>query len=246
MKDPPSIYRWLLRLYPARFREEYETPMERQFWDDYRDADGGVGRVGFWLRTFRDLAVFIPGEIVRELAGDLKHSVRVYRTRAFSTILAVVSLGLAIGTCTGVFSVLNALLLRGLPFARPAELVELSRGPVGALSGRTAFLEWQAGRSYLAGAATYSPSNMNLTGEREAVRVRVAETSANFFALMGARAVVGRTFSVDEDVPGHNGVAVVSHGLWRRMFGGDPGVIGAAVNLNGTPFTVIGVAPARF
>jgi hypothetical protein len=116
MPAPKRIYRWLLRLQPARFREEYGDLLEDQFWEEYREVQGPRGRVLFWLRTISDLAASIPAQIAHEARQDIRYAVRVYRQRRLITTLAVAALALAIGAATGVFSVLNSLLLRGLPF----------------------------------------------------------------------------------------------------------------------------------
>jgi len=184
MADSTKFYSWLLKFYPARFREEYQTPMERQFRDEYRDAGGRGDRLRLWLRGIWDLATSAPREVFRELILDLKHSIRVYRSRSTSTGLAVIALALALGASTGVFSVLNALLLRSLPFLDAAQLVELWFSPVSALNGRAAFTAWHRRNPYLESAATFSSSDMNLAGDRDALRVKVAETSANFFQLL--------------------------------------------------------------
>jgi len=246
MADSTKFYSWLLKFYPARFREEYQTPMERQFRDEYRDAGGRGDRLRLWLRGIWDLATSAPREVFRELILDLKHSIRVYRSRSTSTGLAVIALALALGASTGVFSVLNALLLRSLPFLDAAQLVELWFSPVSALNGRAAFTAWHRRNPYLESAATFSSSDMNLAGDRDALRVKVAETSANFFQLLGITPIVGRTFAADEDILGHNAVAVISYGLWQQFFGGEPGVSGASLHVNGTRLTIIGVAPASF
>ena len=127
MTDPGKLYRWLLKIYPARFRDEYETPMERQFRDDYRDAREEGSRLWFWARALWDVAWSAPPEIIRELRQDLRFAMRAYRNRAVSAALAVVALGFAIGSGTAVFTVLNALLLARLPFDEPTELVEVWR-----------------------------------------------------------------------------------------------------------------------
>jgi putative ABC transport system permease protein len=114
------------------------------------------------------------------------------------------------------------------------------------MSGRAAFQEWYRNSPYLQGAATFSSSDMNLTGSHDAFRVKAAETTANFFSLLGINPVVGRTFTRDEDILGYNAVAVIGHGLWQQFFGGDPGVVGKSLDLNGTRLTIIGVAPASF
>ena len=246
MPNPAKVYTWLLRLYPARFREEYEVPMERQFRDEYRETVSAHDRLRFWVRAVWDLARSLPVEIFRELKQDLKHGVRVYRRRSFSAALAVAALALAIGASTGVFSALNALLIRTLPFSEPDQLVELRSSPFGAGRGRAAFLEWQGQSTYLQSAAAFSVFEMNLMRERDALRVKVAETSANFFQLLGARPAAGRTFSADEDRHGRTGVAVISHALWQQQFGGDPRVPGATIHVDGKPLVIVGVAPARF
>ena len=246
MHRPSRLYGWLLKLYPAGFREEYEAPMERQFQDDYRDTQGRLPKVRLWLRAVADLAASIPRELARELSLDLKHSVRLYRKRPFTTALAVAVLGLAIGAGTGVFSVLNALLLRQLPFSHPEKLVELVVAPVSAMNGRTAFLKWQQESQYLESAATFNTSDMNLTEDRDALRVKVTESSANFFSVLGVSARIGRTFAREEDASGHSAIAVISYGLWQQSFAGDPGVCGRTIRVNGVPMTVIGVTPPGF
>jgi predicted permease len=246
MPDRRKVYSWLLKLYPARFREEYQSPMTRQFEDEYRDTASRGERVLVWLRAISDLALSAPAEILRELRQDLAHAFRVYRGRSLSAIMAVVALGLAIGASTGVFSVLNALLVRSLPFSEPAELVELRLSPFGAGKGRAAFTEWQRQSSYLKGAAAFSVEDANLMSGRDVLRVKVAETSANFFELLGTGAIVGRTFSRDEDTPGLTSVAVISHSLWQQSYGGSSSATGAVLRLNGRPLTIVGVAPPRF
>ena len=141
MPAPRRIYRWLLNLQPARFREEYGDLLEGQFCDEYREAQGPRGRALFWLRALSDLAASIPAQIAREARQDIRYAVRVYRKRKLITTLAVAALALAIGAAAGVFSVLNSLLLRGLPFRDAESLVVWQDPPVYADSGRPAFQE---------------------------------------------------------------------------------------------------------
>ncbi len=246
MSQVPRFYRWLLGLYPAGFREEYQTPMEQQFHDDYADAAGSFQRAGVWLRAIADIVVSAPQQLMRELWQDLRYSVRLYRHRAGTALFAIVALSLAIGASTAIFSVLNALLLRGLPFSNPDELVRVWNPPTGVQQGRAAFEDWYRHHLYLAGAAACSPSEMNLSGRRTALRVQVAETTANFFDLLGTRVVLGRTFAAGEEVPGRSDVAVISHALWQQWFGGDLNAIGATLRLDGTAITVVGIAPPQF
>ncbi|HEX6897341.1 MAG TPA: FtsX-like permease family protein [Bryobacteraceae bacterium] len=143
------LYRMMLRIYPAGFREEYGRALERQFADDYREAEGRRERIEVGLRALKDLAVTAPGEIARELWQDLRYAVRIYRQRPVATGLALAALAVAIGATTGIFSVLNALLIRSLPFREPDRLVELSRFPVSPLSGRNAVESWFQENHYL-------------------------------------------------------------------------------------------------
>ena len=111
------FYRALLKLYLARFREEYQSQMERQFLDDHRNASGAGARPRFWARSIWDLALTFPGQLISELTNELMHGLRAYRKRSFSMALAVIALAIAIGASTGIFSVLKAVLLRSLPFS---------------------------------------------------------------------------------------------------------------------------------
>src|SRR5580693_6658969 len=129
MADPLKLYRILLKFYPARFREEYGTPLKQQFSDEYREADSALARFAVWMRTLRDLAISIHLELARELRQDLRYSVRIYSRRPGVTFLAVAAMALAIGATTGVFSVVNALLLRSLPFRAPERMVQLWGAP---------------------------------------------------------------------------------------------------------------------
>jgi predicted permease len=240
------IYRALLKLYPARFREEYAAAMERDFRNEYGDAPGMAARAWLVLRALADLAMTLPAEIAREMKQDLRYAARVYRRRSVVTSLAVAALALAIGATTGIFSVLNAVLIRSLPFRDPEQLVELWRSPVNIAAGRKAFQAWHHSSAYLADAAGYATNEMNIGLGGDAVRAGVAETTANFLAMLGSEPEFGRGFAPDEDVPGRDNVAVIGYALWQQYLGGNPGVLGSAIRLNGVPVTVIGVAPPGF
>jgi putative ABC transport system permease protein len=244
--DPATVYRWLLKLYPAGFREEYESPMEQQFRDDLRSASSTQQRAMLWIAAVLDIVTQAPAQFSREVWQDLRYTVRVYRNRSTTAALAVGALAVAIGASTGIFGVLNAVLIRSLPFSNPESLVEIWRSRTGALRGRAAFLDWQHSTPYLRSAAAFSTTEMNLEREYGALRVNVAETSANLFDLLGTKPIWGRSFRAEEDSPGNSGVAIIGYDLWQQAFGGDPGLIGMKVRVNGTPIEVIGVAPPRF
>lgn len=245
MVGPRRLYRALLHLYPARFREEYGGPLEQQFVDEYDDAGSGAARAVFWLRLLKDVTISLPREFARELRQDLRYSVRTYAQRPLVSLLALTALALSIGAATGVFSVVNALLLRSLPFRDAERIVQLGLA-FRAADSAGAFQNWRASRSYLVDAAMYGSGEMNLTGSADAVRVKVAETSANFFTMLGSDPLIGRAFAEGEDVPGRDAVAVISYGLWQASFGGNPRVLGSTMHLNGVPLTVIGIARPDF
>lgn len=225
------LYRALLRVYPPGFREEYSGELERQFADEYREAEGFGKRVRLSLRALMDLAATAPAEIVRELRQDLRYAARVYRKRTAATALAVASLALAIGATTGIFSVLNALLIRTLPFREPQRLVEMSY-----------YIEPpSSGSKYLSEAARSTSEALTLAIGGESFRVMVSTTTGNFLQLLGIEPELGRGFS-----EGEAAVAVIGYGLWRQAFGGNPHAIGSVVRINGEVLTVVGVAPPDF
>jgi putative ABC transport system permease protein len=241
------LYRMLLRIYPAGFREEYGSELERQFSDEYREAEGRRARIGVGLRALADLAATAPAEIAREVRQDLRYAVRVYRQRPVAMALALAALALAIGATTGIFSVLNALLIRSLPFREPERLVESAVPPLNLLlGGANAVDAWRNGSPYLEDVAFYDPKPMNLGIGRESWRVTVSETTANFLRLLGAEPELGRGFSDGEDKQDRSRVAVIGYGLWQQAFGGDPGALGSTIRLNGVALTVVGVAPRNF
>ena len=241
MPDPKNIYRLLLKLYPARFREEYERPLERQFRDEYNELEGNWQKTLFWLRALADLGISIPVEMFRELRQDLRYAVRVYGERSWTVTLTLAALALTIGITTGVFSVVNALLFRSLPFRDPDRLV-LLQDLRGHNESPAAFHNWAASRPYLTDAAAYRTEEMTLTVKGQPWRVNVAETSANFFQLLGSQPLIGRAFAAGEDIRGASDVAIVSYGLWQQL-GADSRILGSRVSVNGTPFTVVGVGP---
>src|SRR5579863_1678472 len=173
------FYRLLLSLYPARFREEYAEPLQQQFRDDHREAQTPGERARLWLSALGDLAWSIPIELARELRQDLAHSLRVHARRPFVMSFTVAILALAIGGATGVFSVVNAVLIKSLPFREPERLVVFT----GALAVKPSGLHrWRTSSAYLDDAVSFHTADMSLSGASSPVRVTVAETSFNMFS----------------------------------------------------------------
>ncbi|HVE78695.1 MAG TPA: ABC transporter permease [Gemmatimonadaceae bacterium] len=180
-----------------------------------------------------------------ELRQDATFAIRQLAKSPVFTAVAVVTLALGIGANTAIFSIVNGVLLRPLPYADPGRLVRVwpAVGPEQNAFSVLNFLDWreQATRSF-SGMAAATGQTLNLTGEGEPERLRGAQVTANMFDVLGTRAVVGRTFVAGDDAAGAGRVAVLSTELWRRRFGGDSRVVGRTLRLNGEPFTVVGVA----
>jgi predicted permease len=199
-----------------------------------------------WFRMLADFFRSLPIQVAREFHQDARHTLRLWRRRPLHTAFAVAVLTIAIGANTGIFSVLNALLLRSLPFHEPERLASMRFYlPVNA-DGRAAFHEWRKNSPYAADAFVFTSNEVNLEGASQTVRARLTETSWNFFEMLGARPVWGRGFTDDEDRPAGEAVAVIGHGLWQQLHGGNPAAIGSTVRLNGVPFTIVGIAAPGF
>ena len=183
---------------------------------------------------------------------DVRYALRLWAVRPGQTGFAIAALAIGIGANTGVFSVVNALLLRSLPFREPDRLAFVQQF-IPPHDTVTEFHEWSQQSAYLANAALVEEFEVNLGGARVASRVHVAQTSSNFFDVLGIRPVLGRGFASEDDVngtgwglPGRNAVAVIGYGLWQQLFGSDPTVLGARIRIDGNPLTVIGIAPPGF
>ncbi|HEX8119100.1 MAG TPA: ABC transporter permease, partial [Pyrinomonadaceae bacterium] len=189
---------------------------------------------------------------MRTLVQDVRYGLRVLWQRPGFTAVAVLTLALGIGANTAIFSVIDAALLRSLPYREPARLVHLwetkrSRDFEQREASYPDLLDWrEQGSEVFEGMAGYTSRPVTLAGAGEATRARGAAVTSNFFDLLGVNAAAGRTFVGGEDGLEAKRVAVISHGLWRRRFGGDAGVVGRSVTLDGRPYTVVGVLPSDF
>jgi putative ABC transport system permease protein len=244
---PLKLYRWLLRLYPAGFRETYAGPLERAFRDELTESIGPWALALLWIRLLADLALSIPAQVAREVSQDVRHTLRLWAGRPWHTSFAILALAIGIGANTGVFSVVNALLLRSLPFHDPGRLASLSPQEfIPPHDSAKQFHDWREQSTYLADAALVEENDVNLGGVRDAVRAHVSQTSWNFFSTLGTQPVLGRGFMPEEDIAGRNDIAIIGYGLWQQFFAGDRLALGSIVRVDGKPLTIIGVAPAGF
>ena len=177
-----------------------------------------------------------------ELRGDLRYAFRtLWKSPGYSAV-AVATLALGLGANTAIFSVVDGVLLKPLPFPESDRLVQVAFAypPGGLWTYRT------VPTSYTGVAAYEYAGELNLFAKGEAERIKGRSVSAEFFSVLGVRAMLGRTFRAGEDAPGAPQVAVISEGLWRRRFGADRALIGQAIAVDGTPRQVIGIVPRSF
>src|SRR5882672_4403954 len=187
---------------------------------------------------------------MQTLLQDLRYGARMLRKNPGFSLIAALTLALGIGANTAIFSVVNAVLLRPLPFNDPERLVMVwNRGPEAAGGDRTPLavadlLDWRAQSRSFSEIGAFRYMMFNYSGGDSPERIQAAGVTANFFSLLEARPQLGRAFSPDEERPGAPRVAVLSDGFWRKHFAADPQVVGRTINMNGASLTVIGVAPA--
>ena len=186
------------------------------------------------------------------LLKDVRYAVRTLLRQPGFAAVAIVTLALGIGANTAIFSVIDAALLRSLPYRDPGRLVHLweskqSRDFERREASYPDLLDWRAqGAEVFEGLAGYTGRPMTLADAGEATRTRGAAVTANFFDLLGVKAAAGRTFVGGEDGTEAKQVAVINHGLWLRRFGGEQSIVGREVTLDGRTYTVVGVLPADF
>ncbi|HEX5430945.1 MAG TPA: ABC transporter permease [Bryobacteraceae bacterium] len=183
------------------------------------------------------------------LLDDFRFALRLLRKNPGFTCAAVLTMALGIGANTAMFSVVNGVLLRPLPYAQPDRLVWVSEswpdlGRIG--PSYLNFRDWSALNQSFESIAAYRGAEMNFTGSGEAERLDGQMVSAAFFQVLGVQPIFGRTFLENEDRPGGPPVAVISEGLWKRRFGGDPDILQRSAELNGTLYRIVGVVPSSF
>jgi predicted permease len=179
--------------------------------------------------------------------SDLRSALRSFRRSPGFVLVSVATLALGIGANTAMFSILSAVLLRPLPYPDSERLVyvrdiqpQLRDLP----ASYPEFLDW-SGLDLFDGIGAYWPTSVNLTGEGEPERIDVNRLTPSLQPLLGVKPLLGRLLEPADDRPGAERVALLSHGLWRRRFGGDAGILGQSIRVDGEPFTVVGVLEER-
>ncbi len=179
---------------------------------------------------------------------EVRHAIRTLRTRPGFTVAAVLTLALAIGATTTIFGVVDAVIIRPLPFAAPDRLVQVwETSPQGAdfVASDPDFLDFSTQNHSLTGLAAYKRADLALTGTGDPQQLHGMATSHTLFAVLGVQPALGRTFRPDEDAAGDSArVVILSHALWSGRFGSDTSILGSTVTLNTRSYTVVGVMPA--
>ncbi|HKQ09541.1 MAG TPA: ABC transporter permease [Blastocatellia bacterium] len=188
---------------------------------------------------------------LEQLAQDLRYGARMLIKRPGFALVAVLTLALGVGANTAIFSVVNAVLLRPLPYAEPQRLVFIYDSWPGGLLPKSPLMEAEFLRlrdeaRSLEQVSLYTTATLTLTGAGEPERLTGGTASGDLFAALGVPVALGRTFMREEEPRGQGHVVILSHGFWERKFAGDPGIIGRALTLDGRSYTIIGVLPQGF
>jgi putative ABC transport system permease protein len=189
--------------------------------------------------------------LLDEARQDVRFALRMLVKRPAFAVVCILTLAIGIGANTAIFTVVNAVLLRSLPYRDAERIVTLwqinTRSGMkeeGAAPGN--FLDWRTDTQAFDGIAAAEPYSHNLSGQGDPESFRSWLVTAGFFQMLGTEAFVGRTFTADDHRPGDEQVVVLGHGLWQRRFGGDPGIVGQSIRFNGQAHTVLGVMPPGF
>ncbi len=262
------ILRFALLIAPPAFRSEFRPEIEADFEEGLKEARarGRFRVVVFTLRSAWDVARTGLGErwdrgrakpenkrrkrMETSVGQDAKLAWRALVRSPTFTIVAVLALALGIGANTAIFSVVNAVLLRPLPYERSEDLVRVwstwTRFPRGGVSEPEYFDYQEIDSIESMGAFLYTHDATLAVEGGEPEPVKRTFVTASLFQTLSARALHGRTFEKEENDPGKGDVVILSHGLWQRRFGGDPGIVGRAIRVEAKAATVVGIMPARF
>jgi predicted permease len=197
-----------------------------------------MGNITLAKEESRDMWSFLRLE---RLLQDLRYAARMFRRTPGFTSIAVLSLALGIGGNAAMFSLVNTLIIRPLPYFKPDRLIRIT-----GIYPRAAISFFQERARTMDVAAVSSGADFNLTGQGEAIRIYVSSVSPNFFSVLGAPVARGRSFEPAENASGRDGVVILSDALWKTKFGHDPQVLGRVIMLNGISRVVIGIMPPGF
>jgi putative ABC transport system permease protein len=249
LQSQTKLFRALLYCYPAAFRHEYGLEMEQLFADRLRSEP----HARLWFEALADLLLTAPKEHWHILRSDLRYGARILAATPVLSLVAILVVALGTGATTAIFSLVNAVLLRSLPYGHTEQLVYLwspnprfEGVPSEMAPNVPDFYDWQRQTHSFSSITMLRQSAVNLVRDGSASRVQAAFVTGNFFSTLQAAPVAGRSVDASDDQPGHQHVAVISDRLWRSHFGSDPGALGKQIQLNRERYTVIGVMPRDF
>jgi predicted permease len=243
------IYRTLLLAYPAEFRDEYADEMERLF----AERLAAEPPIGLCMAALTDVAIAAPREHLHILAGDLRHSLRLFAKAPGLVCAALLALALGVSASTTIFSLINAVLIRSLPYGDAERLVYMwtplpryESLPRELSPSFADVLAWQALSHSFTGITALLQRTLTLRDGGDPVRAGGARVLGNFFQTLQAVPELGRAIDAGDDRPGQDQVAVIGDALWQSRFNRDPGVLGKTVQLGDRGFRIVGVMPAGF
>ncbi|HXN24669.1 MAG TPA: ABC transporter permease [Candidatus Dormibacteraeota bacterium] len=245
------FYRALLRLLPFEFRGDFGPEMEQVFSRQHQEAIRGgrlAGLARLWCETIAGIFRTAPREHLAMFAQDAGFSLRMMRKNYGFTVAAIFTLALGIGANSAIFSVVNAVLVRPLPYENGDRIVLVQQqSPRAGFPNQSfspqEFFEYRAQNHALDEAVEYHAMNFILLGRSEPERVDTGVVSWNFFAVFGIKPLLGRGFRPEDETPGAPAVLLLTNEYWLRSFGGDPTVVGKNFSMNDRVHTVIGVLP---
>jgi putative ABC transport system permease protein len=245
------FYRALLRLFPFDFRGDFGPEMEQAFREQRVHAQRRAGKIGLfrlWWETIAGIFTTAPAEHLSMLRQDVRYALRMMRKNVSYTAVAVITLALGIGANTAIVSVINAVLLKPLPYQHGDQLLMLHQraDKVGLASINYSVPEIQDYRqqnSTLSDLVEYHSMSFMLLSKDEASRVRAGVVSDGFFGMFGVKPILGRDFTPADDKPGAPAVLLVSYEYWKKHERGDPNIVGKTFQMNDRVHTVIGVLP---
>ncbi len=226
-----------------RYREELLAEWERLNWRSKLDL------LRRSLGAFWDALLLQPRRLEDEMFQDLRFGLRMLRKNPGFTAIAVFTLALGIGANTAIFSVVNGVLLKPLPYPEPERLVRVFQNilimssPKAPMSPAD-FRDFREQNTTFETIAGYFRQDLELAQEDRAERLLGMRASSGYFRTLGFQPILGREFTREEEIPDESAVVILSYGLWRRRFNGDPAIVGKTIRLSGKSFTVVGVAPA--
>ena len=243
-----KLYTWLLRLYPASFRNEYAAEMRPLVARQLQQAKGAAA-VRLWASIVGDVIVNAAGAHFDLLQQDVAYTCRGARRSPGFAITAILILTLGIGATTSAFSVTDFVLIRPLPFREPdrlAMLLETTPGYAGMELSAPNYRDWKAAATSFESLAIYAGAAVTMTTGPEPRRLTGTTSSADLLTTLGVGPIIGRPFTADDERESAPRVVLLSYRLWQTEFGGEPDILGRTLTLDNTPVTVVGVMPPEF